>query len=328
MTDPKKSLSGMSILFAGSGEFGVPSLNRLVERGATIARVFTQPDKPAGRGKHQTPTPIGAFAIEQELDLVRTADINQEDLPYADLMVVIAFGQKLLPHVVDHARLGAVNLHASRLPKYRGAAPINWAVITGDKVSGNSIIRLAQRMDAGQVLAMSSLDVGDTETAGELYDRLSLDGADLVECVAIQLRDQIATPLEQDHSLATRAPKLSREASSIDFNRDATDIANQIRGMHPWPGCRVKLMDGTTELDRFTIVRARPIHAQPITADTNASTKISFTLGMIDEHLHVLAGRGNLKIIELHPDGRRPMTLDAYRNGRPWTAGFQLVSLI
>ena len=148
-------------------------------------------------------------------------------LPVADAMVVIAFGQKIGERIVHHPQLGSVNLHASILPKYRGAAPINWAIIRGERVAGNSVIRLAPRMDAGAVLGQSSLEIGELETAGELHDRLAHDGAPLVLIVLAQLAAGSAVETPQDESQATIAPKLSREASKLDFTRPAADIAHQ-----------------------------------------------------------------------------------------------------
>src|SRR5215510_14395104 len=119
----------LNVIFAGSGEFGLPSLRALISRGHRVVQVISQPDRPAGRGSKLMPTPIARFAIEQSLPIIRTENINAETLPSADLMVVIAFGQKIAPHIANHARLGSVNLHASRLPELRGAAPINWAIL-------------------------------------------------------------------------------------------------------------------------------------------------------------------------------------------------------
>src|SRR5262245_2205307 len=154
-TDP------LSILFAGAGEFGVPTLRAIVAAGHSVPLVITQPDKPAGRGSKLTPTPIADAAVELGLPVVKTADIDAEALPPADLLVVIAFGQKIADSVIHAPRLGAVNLHASRLPKYRGAPPINRAILAGETIAGNSVIRLAQKMDAGAVLGMSALPIGE-----------------------------------------------------------------------------------------------------------------------------------------------------------------------
>src|SRR5687767_3718579 len=249
-------MTPLRLIFAGSGEFGLPTFKRLIESDKyDVTHVVTQPDRPSGRGLKLKPTAIAQLGLERGLPVIRTANINGETLPAADVMVVIAFGQKIAPHVVDHARLGAINLHASLLPRYRGAAPINWAIIRGETVTGNSVIRLAQRMDAGAVLGQSELQIGETETAGELHDRLSLDGAPLVLRVVEELASGTAVERPQDESLATIAPKLSREASRLDFAQPAREVANRIRGLSPWPGCRVRLLaeDGA-EVARITLV--------------------------------------------------------------------------
>jgi methionyl-tRNA formyltransferase len=308
-------MSPLKIIFSGSGEFGLPTLQRLLEVGHEIVTVFTQPDRPAGRGKKLTATPIGAFAESRSLKLVKTADINKETLPPADVMVVIAFGQKIASHVVDHPRFGSVNLHASRLPKYRGAAPINWAILSGETISGNSVIRLAQKMDAGAILAQSQVRIGDSETAGELHDRLALDGAPLVERVLTELAENRSHPQPQDDSQATLAPKLNRQASRIVWCRSASEIANQIRGLYPWPGCQVRLLDAQgAESSSITLVRARPISSAAHAAPP----------GVILPDGSIAASDGALEIVELQPQGKRPMSLSAYRNGHRWEPQMRL----
>jgi methionyl-tRNA formyltransferase len=307
-----------TIIFAGSGEFGVPTLRALLAAGHSIVHVFTQPDRPSGRGKVLTPTPIGALAMELGLPLTRTENINAEPLPTADLMVVIAFGQKIAPAVVNHPRLGSVNLHSSRLPKYRGAAPINWAVIHGDSITGSSIIRLADKMDAGAVLAQSELKIGDDETADELHDRLASDGAPLMLRLIEQLIDGTATETEQDHALATIAPKLSRKTGAIDWTKPAAAIARLINGLSPWPGCKVKLLDGEMEIATLTLLRAKPANRSSAGAP-----------GALDDNGHAIAGDGQaLEIIELQPDNKRRMALRDFRNSRPWRAGMLLVPVV
>ena len=250
----------MKIVFAGSGEFGVPSLCALLEAGHRIVQVVTQPDRPAGRGRHLTPTAIAQLAAERGLPLLKTADINSESLPVADLLVVIAFGQKISPPLVSHARLGAINLHGSRLPKFRGAAPVNAAILAGETITGNSIIRLANKMDAGAILGQSRLEIGELETAGELHDRLAADGAPLLLDVVGKLDRGEASEIPQDDSAATAAPKLSRESAKIDWTNPAERIARQIRGMSPWPGCHVRLIDQNgRERVKILLVRARPV---------------------------------------------------------------------
>src|SRR6267142_195898 len=169
----------LRVLFAGSGEFGAPSLDALIGAGHEIVQVITQPDRPAGRGREVSPTAIARLAEKRGIAVIKTGNINQEKLAEADLLVVIAFGQKIAAEVVNLPRLGAVNLHASLLPKFRGAAPINWAIIKGEQVSGASVIRLAQKMDAGAILGQQQLPIERLETAGSYHDRLAEAGAKL-----------------------------------------------------------------------------------------------------------------------------------------------------
>lgn len=306
----------LRIIFAGAGEFGIPTLRAMRDARHEIVRVMTQPDRPAGRGRTMTPTPVALAAEELGLDVIRTGDINKETLPPADVMVVIAFGQKIADAQVHHPRLGSVNLHSSRLPRHRGAAPINWAILSGDTTTGNSIIRLAQRMDAGPVLAMSELTIGDVETAGELHDRLSLDGAPLMLKLLEDLAAGCATETPQDESRATVAPKLSRETAILDWTRPAAEVARKIRGLSPWPGCRVRLCDaqGTT-IASLRFIRARA---------TESGETDRWSVGEIMSDGVVRAGDGGVEIIDVQPDGRTPMPLTDYRRGHRWQAGMQL----
>jgi methionyl-tRNA formyltransferase len=305
----------MNVIFAGSGEFGLPTLRALMDARHEIIQVVTQPDRPAGRGRHLTPTSIARLAAERALPTLKTANINEETLPPADLMIVIAFGQKIAPHHVAHARLGAVNLHGSRLPKFRGAAPINAAILAGEHVTGNSIIRLAQKMDAGAILAQSSVPIGEVETAGELHDRLALDGAPLMLETISKLLKNEATEIPQDDAQASRAPKLSRDVARIDWNQSAHRIALQIRGMYPWPGCHVRIIDENgDERSRATLVRARIVDG-------------AGPPGMVLLSGAVATGDGAVEIVELQPEGKRPMSLTAFRNGHLWHAGMSLESV-
>jgi methionyl-tRNA formyltransferase len=304
----------LQIIFAGSGEFGLPTLRALSDAGHKIVQVVSQPDRPAGRGRGLTPTPISAFAVERGLSLLRTQNINVEPLPAADVLVVIAFGQKIAPHVVAHARLGGINLHASLLPKYRGAAPINWAIIRGETITGNSVIRLAERMDAGAVLGQSELQIGESETAGELHDRLAQDGAPLMLRVITELADGTSNERVQDESQATIAPKLSRDVSRLDFARPARELANQIRGLSPWPGCRVRLLqqDGT-EVAKLTLVSCIAMRGH-----------VDAPPGSISTAGGIVGGDGTLEVHLLQPEGKRPMPLKDFRNGHPWSPGMRL----
>ncbi len=306
-------MASLEVIFAGSGEFGLPTLRALEAAGHRLVQVFSQPDRPAGRGRKMTPTPVATYAIERGLSLVRTANINAETLPKADVMVVIAFGQKIDQRVVNHPRMGSVNLHASRLPQFRGAAPINAAILAGEMVTGNSIIRLAQKMDAGAVLAQSRVEIGELETAGELHDRLAEDGAPLMMATLVALANGTAKETVQDESAATIAPKMSRDSARIDWSQPADIIARRIRGLYPWPGCRVRLLNAQkNDIAHLTLVRGRAID------------RLAIPAGTIDADGHIGTVHGSIEIVELQPEGKRPMPLSAYRNGHPWNAGMTL----
>lgn len=309
--------SKLRVIFCGSGEFGLPTLASLPERGHDVIQVISQPDRPAGRGRGLTPTPISQWAQSVGVPLLRTDNINQESLPDADVMVVIAFGQKIAPQIANHCRLGSINLHASRLPRLRGAAPINWSIINGDTTTGNSVIRLAQKMDAGAVLAQSELAIGPTETAGELHDRLAKDGPSLIAKVLEELATGTATETPQDQSLATLAPKLNRHSAVLDFSRSADELARRIRGLFPWPGCRVRLRDADgNELLSLRLARARA------TASATPGRP-----GQILSDGTIRAGDGAIEILQLQPESRSVMTLDDFRRGHPWPAGGLLESI-
>lgn len=311
----------LKIIFAGSGEFGLPTLKAILDAGHDLVHVVSQPDRPAGRGRKLTPTPIAQFALDHSLSLTRPEKIATESLPPADVMVVIAFGQKIPEHIVHHPRLGSINLHASLLPKYRGAAPINWSILSGDTTTGNSVIRLAPKMDAGAVLAQSHLPIVDTDTAGELHDRLSADGPALVLSVLNQLATNTATETPQDESLATLAPKLSRETATLDWTQPAPTIARKINGLSPWPGCRCRLLDAKgAEIARLTLLRARPC-----TDDTYSR----WSPGELTLYGPIRAAtpRDAVQILTLQPESKRPMSLDDFRRGHPWSAGMRLESI-
>lgn len=300
----------MRVIFTGSGEFALPTLRALVEAGHSVVQVFSQPDKPSGRGRNLSPTPVSKCAIELSLPLCRTSNINTESLAPADIMVVIAFGQKLSEHVISHPRHGSINLHASLLPRHRGAAPINWAIINGDQITGNSVIRLAQKMDAGAVLGTSELPIGPTDTAGEIHDRLATTGAPLVLAVLQQLKSGTAREIEQDHSKATHAPKLSREIARVDWLMSSDRVARLINGLSPWPGCQV------TASETLTLLRARA-HAE-----SNGAAP-----GVLARDGSIGCASGCVEILEVKPVGKRAMKLADYRNGNPWNAGTRLEPL-
>jgi len=234
----------VKLVLIGSGAFGGPTFERLASL-HEIPLVVTQPDRPAGRGRKLTPTPVGAWAEGAGLETLKTGDASGVDRErirsvVANAWVVIAFGQKLSPGLLEDRF--AVNLHASLLPRWRGAAPINHAVLGGDGVTGNSVITLAERMDAGLVLGQSERRIAADQTAGDLHDLLAGDGPGVVERVLTEWGKGTLEGREQDESLVTLAPKLDKSRDGwVDFSADADACRRRINGLSPWPGVTVRL---------------------------------------------------------------------------------------
>lgn len=315
----------MAILFYASGEFGLPTLMHLHQQGR-VAAVVTQPDKPAGRHQQLTPTPIGQFAQQVGLPLFKPVDANalpmiqqvQSFQPQAS--VVIAFGQKLSPELIQASAINGcvVNLHASLLPKYRGAAPINWAMLNGEPVAGVSVIALAQRMDAGLVYATSQTPIGETETAGELHDRLARLGPLVIDRVLSDFAGKRAMGLPQDESQACRAPKLSKADGWVDFNQSAFMVARRVHGLTPWPGVKVNWQSQATgKSQEIFLRRLQPLAGRPS----------GRPWGMLTDDLgHVAVSDGLVRILELQAPGGRPLAFGQFVCGRPIRSGDRLVS--
>ncbi len=287
----------MKIIFLGSGEFGLPSLQRLVEV-HEVVEVVTSPDKTAGRNRKPTATSIGAWAERAGLQVCKTANVNSPEIRehiaelHVDAMVVIAFGQKLSDGLIQAQR--TMNLHASLLPRWRGAAPINAAVVHGDRQSGVSVITLAQQMDAGLVLGQVSTAIGATETAGELHDRLSMLGPDLLLEVLASDKSGEA----QDASLVTYAPKLSRADATLDLSQPAEVVARTIRGLSPWPCCHLMIAGVDCKI-------------------LNAIAKNSRgTVGEVLADGTIATGTGSIEILKMKPAGSKAMSWKDFCNGR------------
>jgi methionyl-tRNA formyltransferase len=304
----------MNLVFFGSGAFGVPTLAHL-SAVHTITGVVTQPDRPAGRGGHATPTPVAAWAAANlpAVPLFKPERASQPPaleqmraLP-ADAWVVIAFGQKLSRSLLQDRF--AINLHASLLPRWRGAAPINAAILAGDPITGNSVITLADRMDAGLVLAQSLREITPTQTAGELHDLLSADGPALVESVLAAHADNTLRPTTQDESAVTLAPKLSKSDGWIDPGQSAEECRRRINALSPWPGVTVQLAGQPLKLLRAD---CSPIqNPQSKIQNTPPGTLIDPDRGLIS-----CADHAALQLLEVQPPGKRPMPWADFARGR------------
>jgi methionyl-tRNA formyltransferase len=309
----------MKIIYLGSGEFGLECLNALAQSNHSLDLIVTQPPHRAGRGRKQTPTPVDRWADSHSIPLIETDNVNappaiEKITAYQpDVIVVIAFGQKIGNELINLTPKGAINVHASLLPKYRGAAPINRAIINGEKQTGISIITLAEKMDAGDILAQATTDIGAGETAGELHDRLAQIAAPLLIKTMEQIANGTAVYNRQDHSKATLAPKLKKSDGFLNFNEPAQLLQRKIQGFWPWPGASaIYISKKTTKPLRVTIAMADVV-STPNSADLPPGT--------LDENLNVICGQDTLKILKIKPTGSHLMHFRDFVNGHHTQAG-------
>jgi methionyl-tRNA formyltransferase len=299
----------MRLVYFGSGAFGLPTLEKLIEQ-HDVALVVTRPDRPAGRKQKLTPTPIAEFASRRGLPVINFPDVNEKSVVdrirslEVDAFVVIAFGQKLGPRLLD--RTFAINLHGSLLPKYRGAAPINWAMINGETVTGLSVIMLADRMDAGDVLAQISTPIDPMETAGELHDRLARLGPGVVLEVLRQREMGTIRAARQDERFATAAPKLAKADGTVCFDQPASCVRQRIHGVTPWPGCSITIDGRPLRILRAEVVEEQSRHSSP---------------GTVLDDYSIACSPGTIRFLEVQPPGGKVMSFSAYRNGQPVTVG-------
>jgi methionyl-tRNA formyltransferase len=294
----------MRLVYFGSGAFGLPTLRRLLDE-HDVELVVSQPDRPAGRKRVLTPTPISAASREAEVTTITPERVDGADVIErirgvdADAWVVVAYGHKLGPALLDG--VFAVNLHASLLPKYRGAAPIQWAMINGDRETGVSVITLADRMDAGDVLARRITPIDPAETAGDLHDRLADLGPDAVLETLARHADGSLVAETQDETLVTLAPKLSKADGSVDFDRPADAVRARVHGLTPWPGCAV-VLDGARLLLRRVEVASddEPRTAPPGTLMPDGT---------------VACRPGAVRMLLVQAPGKRAMPFDDWRLG-------------
>ena len=309
----------MKIVYLGSGEFGIKCLNALDRSSHSPRFIVTQPPHPAGRGRRPKPTPVAHWANSHSVPFVETDDANTPQLIEAiahhepDLIVVIAFGQKIGNELINLPPRGAINVHASLLPKYRGAAPINWAIINGETKTGISIITLAEKMDAGNILAQSQTDIGPDETAGRLHDRLAQLAAPLLLETITKIADGTAIYTEQDHSRATLAPKLKKSDGFVDLNEPAEALRRKILGFWPWPGASATYLSKKTNKSvQVTIAMAEVVET---------SNPTGLPAGILDENLNIICGTDALKITKIKPAGSALMDFKDFANGRQTRPG-------
>jgi methionyl-tRNA formyltransferase len=294
----------VNLIFAGTPGFAVPPLKRLLESGYPVRAVYTQPDRPAGRGRALARSPIKELAVAHGIDVEQPVSFKDLDTLerlralQADLLIVVAYGMLLPDSVLDMPRLGCVNIHASLLPRWRGAAPIQRAILAGDAMTGVTLMQIETKMDAGPMLRKAECAILPGETAGELHDRLSLLGANLLlDCLPDLLENRLSAET-QDEARVTYAEKLRKEEALIDWNQPAAQIERQVRAFNPWP-----VAETVFQSEKLRIWRAEvlPEHAaaQPGTVRVDG------------RQLDVATSEGWLRLLEVQlPGGRRIATGD------------------
>ncbi len=227
----------MNIVFMGTPDFAVPCLDEL-NKHYNVIGVYTQPDRKSGRGKKVRFSPVKDYAINNNLTVFQPENINKDDSIFSlnpDVIVVVAYGQLLNEKILSYPKYGCINVHASLLPKYRGAAPINFAIVNGEKKSGVTTMYMVKKLDAGDIIDMSEVDITDNMTAGELHDILSIKGSELIVKTIEDISKGIINRTPQDDSISTYASKLDKEMARIDFNQEVEKVHNLIRGFNPFP---------------------------------------------------------------------------------------------
>ena len=304
----------MNLVFCGTPRFAVPTLERLVSSGFEVRLVVTQPDKPRGRGLELAPSPVKSRALELGLPVVQPDKIKTNEEFRAQLsalhpeaIVVVGYGRIIPQWMIDLPRLGNINLHASLLPKYRGAAPIQWAIAMGETVTGVTTMRIDAGLDTGDILLQKEIPIAAEDTAETRAPRLAASGADLMVETLPGLAAGTVQPRPQEQSRATLAPILKREDGLIDFRRPADEIVNRLRGFQPWPGA-------------FTSFRGKQLHVWA--ANAAAATLAPGEIKVEGERL--LAGCGTntaLELLEVQPEGKKRMAARDFVHGYRPKAG-------
>jgi len=299
--------SSLTLVFCGTPAFAVPTLERLVEAGFSVPLVVTQPDKPRGRGMELALSPVKQWSLQLGLQVSQPDKIkNNEEFQgqlvriAPDAIIVVGYGRIIPPWMINLPPLGNLNLHASLLPKYRGAAPIQWAIARGESVSGVTTMRIDAGLDTGDILLQQEIPIAPEDTAVTLAPRMAAAGAVLMVETLRGLQSGTVRPRPQDHSKATLAPILKKEDGQIDFRLTAQEILNRMRGFQPWPGA-------------YTSFRGKNLHlwaVQPVER-VAAASEVTVESG----HLFVGCGTGALELLEVQLEGKKRMPAADFIHG-------------
>lgn len=309
----------MNIVFMGTPDFAVPSLKTLVKKGYGISCVVTQPDRPKGRKQVNTPPPVKVAAEQLGLPVWQPENIRSPECVKKlqslkpDVIVTAAFGQILPRPILETPPHGCINVHASLLPKYRGGAPIHWAIMNGEKETGITLMYMVEALDAGDILVQRRVAIARDDTVGSLHDKLSHVGASLLCSALPAIVNGEITPVPQNEKEATFAPNIRREDEKMDWTRSAEALYNQVRGLNPWPVA-------------YTVWESKPLKVSWAEIfSEEASSKPPGTVTRVEEDGFVVAcGRGQLKVKEVQPAGKRRMGAAAFLRGANLKIGSRL----
>jgi len=308
----------MRLAFFGTPDFAVPTLRALLDAGHEVVRVYAQPPRKAGRGQTPTPSPVQAEAERRGLSVETPGTLEDPAVPDSfaelkvDAAVVVAYGLVLPPTMLEATRLGCFNLHASLLPRWRGAAPIQRAILAGDDTTGVSVMRMARGLDTGPVVWRERTGIGPDDDTGSLHDRLAELGAEAMPKALAGVADGEVTPEPQDDTWALYAPKLTKAERDIDWRRSAIELERLIRALAPKPGARTALPDG----ESLKVLKAEIAPSPP--SGTRAGSVID------GETFRVACGLGSLRLLRVQRGGREPMDTDAFLRGYPLETGASL----
>jgi methionyl-tRNA formyltransferase len=299
----------MRIVFMGTPDFAVATLEALIKAGHDLALVVTQPDKPKGRGKAMQFTPVKEAALAHCLKVYQPKRVREaECIDYIkghrpDVIVVVAFGQILPKEILELPRHCCVNVHASLLPRYRGAAPVQWAVIKGEEVSGVTTMRMDEGIDTGDMIKKITIKLDPEETGGSLFEKLAQAGASLCVETLAAIAAGSATYTPQNHAEATHTKMIKKELGQIDFNKPADEIERFIRGLNPWPSAYTKYRDKNIKIWKASVVKE------------DSKQEPGMIASIRKNELLIQTGKGQLSVLELQPEGKNRMDVGAFLRG-------------
>ena len=312
----------MNIIYMGTPEFAVKPLQAIVDAGHKVLACFTQPDKPKGRGKTLQPTPVKEKALSLDIPVYQPVKLREEENVQIirdyqpDVIVVAAYGQILPESILNIPQYGCINIHASLLPKYRGAAPIEWSIINGETESGVTTMYMAKGLDTGDMIEKMVVPIADTDTGVTLHDKLADAGAELILSTLSKLEDHTAIRTPQDDSLSCYASMLKKEMGELDFTKDAASLERLIRGLQPWPVAYTKMNQKTVRIYEASVCE------QPEeTLEDGTQIVPGMIVRVTKKNFTVACGNGALMIRKLQPEGKKPMDCAAFLAGNKLKTG-------